>query len=236
LLSRVRLTAQSRGPACGRPLTSDVRCQQPGGCFVGDITFGTVKALLSSLVVAYSPPSMRCAWAIASASRVAHGQHSSARSFAVAVLATSRCRLSRSVVVVGGGHLKVGASQSPSKCSPSQPRSSPLSRRRCRARLAGLLPASVGAVPLHLTTRSRGPACGRPLTSNVRQSREMPSPMRALQSFVSESGVCSSVGLGCPSFGGQRTDSGSSSRLHAIVGCTLRESLRRRCLRKRHAS
>jgi hypothetical protein len=46
---------------------------------------------------------------------------------------------------------------------------------------------------------------------------QYPSPMKALQSFVSESGARFSVGVGCPSFGGQRTDRGDSSRLRASV-------------------
>jgi hypothetical protein len=41
--------------------------------------------------------------------------------------------------------------------------------------------------------------------------------MRAQQSFVSESSARFSVGVGCPSFGGQRPDCGGSSRLLAGV-------------------
>ena len=41
--------------------------------------------------------------------------------------------------------------------------------------------------------------------------------MRAQQSFVSESGARFSVGVGCPSFGGQRAVRGGSSRHLAAV-------------------
>ena len=49
--------------------------------------------------------------------------------------------------------------------------------------------------------------------------------MRALLSFVNESGARFSVGMGCPSFGGQRTDSGGSSRLRAALVTGLMPSL-----------
>ena len=49
--------------------------------------------------------------------------------------------------------------------------------------------------------------------------------MKAQQSFESESGARFSVGVGCPSFGGQRTDGGGSSRLRASLGTGLKPSL-----------
>jgi hypothetical protein len=49
--------------------------------------------------------------------------------------------------------------------------------------------------------------------------------MRAQPSFVSESGARFRVGMGCPSFGGQRTDSGGSTRLCASLVTGLRPSL-----------
>jgi hypothetical protein len=52
-----------------------------------------------------------------------------------------------------------------------------------------------------------------------------PSPMRAQQSFASERGACFGVGVGCPSFGGQRTDRGGSSRLLAAVATELNPQL-----------
>jgi hypothetical protein len=84
-----------------------------------------------------------------------------------------------------------------------------------------------------LTPQSRGRlAASRkpPLTSNVRQSRQMPSAMRALPSFVSDNSARFSVGVGCPSFGGQRTNGGGSSRLRASLGTGLKPSLSGSCL------
>ena len=49
--------------------------------------------------------------------------------------------------------------------------------------------------------------------------------MKAQQSFESESGARFSVGVGCPSFGGQRTDDGGSSRPRASLGTGLKPSL-----------
>jgi hypothetical protein len=51
------------------------------------------------------------------------------------------------------------------------------------------------------------------------------SPMRAQQSFVSESGARFSVGMGCPSFGGQRADRDGSNRLLAAVVTELNPQL-----------
>jgi hypothetical protein len=50
------------------------------------------------------------------------------------------------------------------------------------------------------------------------------SSMRAQQSFVSELGARFSVGVGCPSFGGQRTDRGGSSRLRTGLVSKLEPS------------
>jgi hypothetical protein len=49
--------------------------------------------------------------------------------------------------------------------------------------------------------------------------------MRAQQFFGSENRACFSVGVGCPSFGGQRTDRGGSSRLLAAVVTELNPQL-----------
>jgi hypothetical protein len=49
--------------------------------------------------------------------------------------------------------------------------------------------------------------------------------MRAQPYFESESSAGFSVGVGCPSFGGQRTVGSSSSRLHASLVTGLRRSL-----------
>jgi hypothetical protein len=62
-----------------------------------------------------------------------------------------------------------------------------------------------------------------PLTSNVRplaqrensRKPQYPSSMRAQSYFESESSAGFSVGVGCPSFGGQRTGCGGSGRLRA---------------------
>ena len=76
-----------------------------------------------------------------------------------------------------------------------------------------------------LTPPSRGPACGRPLTSNVRPTAGRTGPVhlkRLLPMPVSQGlgldALCSwkrrarfSVGVGCPSFGGQRTVGGRFS-------------------------
>lgn len=56
-----------------------------------------------------------------------------------------------------------------------------------------------------LTRHSSGPACGRPLSSNVRPPRRPMSHRHAPARLPSTNGAVAESALGCPSAGGQRT-------------------------------
>jgi hypothetical protein len=218
LLSRVRLTAPSRGrPASGPPLTSNVRCAVRR---TGKAT--TPRNRASDRSVAKMP---RHPTPVAEFIGVASSPRSARWSTGLLACQIRRRRAWPSGSVpsftrcsqCGRARSSVQAPQSPLKRSKLQPCSPATLGLGLGARWPSFSVATVGVHSLHLTPPSRGrPASGPPLTSNVRHEKAADCEGAPLHPLLLGAG--SVVSVGCPSFGGQRTGRGGSSRTRVSLG------------------